>query len=55
MFFSTFLTLLLVPAVYIFMARFTRVRDRAAEIEAIENAQENPSETPLHSAAAGQA
>jgi multidrug efflux pump subunit AcrB len=32
MFFSTFLTLILVPAVYIFMARFTRLRDRAEEI-----------------------
>ncbi len=33
MFFSTFLTLILVPAVYIFMARFTRPRDLAAAIE----------------------
>lgn len=32
MFFSTFLTLILVPAVYIFMARFTRLRNRAEEI-----------------------
>ena len=34
MFFSTFLTLILVPAVYVFMARFTRLTDRAEEIEA---------------------
>jgi len=33
MLFSTFLTLLLVPAVYIFMARFTRLADREKEIE----------------------
>jgi multidrug efflux pump len=55
MFFSTFLTLLLVPAVYIFMARFTRVRDRAKEIEAIEQREAAPVSTPLNSAAAQQA
>jgi multidrug efflux pump subunit AcrB len=33
MFASTFLTLILVPAVYIFMAKFTKLRDRAKEIE----------------------
>jgi len=54
MFFSTFLTLLLVPAVYIFMARFTRVRDRAAEIEAIENSQASDSGQTLRSATASQ-
>jgi multidrug efflux pump len=55
MFFSTFLTLLLVPAVYIFMARFTRVRDRAKEIEAIEKQSAPPASRPLNSAAAQQA
>jgi hypothetical protein len=55
MFFSTFLTLLLVPAVYIFMARFTRVRDRAAEIEEIERKNPAPVSKPLNSAAAQQA
>ncbi len=33
MFFSTFLTLILVPALYAFMARFTRLADREKEIE----------------------
>jgi multidrug efflux pump len=33
MFFSTFLTLILVPAVYIFMARFTKLEDREQEVQ----------------------
>jgi multidrug efflux pump len=45
MFASTFLTLILVPAVYIFMAKFTRLRDRVKEIEreTAEGAQTRPS------------
>jgi multidrug efflux pump len=35
MLFSTFLTLYLVPAVYIALAKYTRLRDRAEEIEAL--------------------
>lgn len=33
MFFSTFLTLILVPAVYIFMVRFTRLEDREEQVK----------------------
>ncbi len=38
MFVSTFLTLILVPAVYAAMSRFTRIRDRHAEIEEMASA-----------------
>jgi multidrug efflux pump len=55
MFFSTFLTLLLVPAVYIFMSRFTRIRNRAKEIEEIETTEATKPAAPLNSAAAQQA
>ncbi len=46
MLFSTFLTLILVPVVYVYLAKFTRLRDRGRELEHEKAEVPTPSEQP---------